>query len=80
MAGSRTATALAGLLLSLVVSAAAWYLFDFPFLFFAIPFVPFLFRRGTEAPQTRVCPTCGFRSADPEVSYCPRDGTKLTAE
>lgn len=82
MVGSRTATALVGLLLSLAVSAAAYYLFDFAFLFFAVPFVPFLpflSGRGDDRP-TRVCPTCGFRSADPEVAYCPRDGTKLEAE
>jgi hypothetical protein len=79
MVGSRTATALAGLLLSLLVSVAVWYLFDFPFLLFAVPFVPVLFRRnrGVERPPTRVCPTCGFRSANPDVAYCPRDGTKL---
>ena len=80
MVGSRTATALVGLLLSVLVSAAVWYLFDFPFFLFAVPFVPFLFRRGrgsAERPAARVCPTCGFRSADPEVAYCPRDGTKL---
>jgi hypothetical protein len=80
MVGSRTATALAGLMLSLLVSVAAWYLFDFPFLLFAVPFVPFLFRGRRERPTTRVCPTCGFRTADPAVAYCPRDGTELTDE
>jgi hypothetical protein len=77
MVSSRTATALAGLLLSLLVSAAVWYLFDFPFLLFAVPFVPVLFGRRGGDRAVRVCPTCGFRSADPSVAYCPRDGTEL---
>lgn len=78
MVGSRAATALAGFALSVLVSAAVWYLFDFAFLFVFLPFVPFLFLRGTGTERpVRVCPTCGFRSADPEVAFCPRDGTKL---
>ncbi|MFB6304735.1 MAG: hypothetical protein ABEH47_06180 [Haloferacaceae archaeon] len=80
MVGSRTATAAAGVVLSLLVSAAVWWLFDVLFLFFLVPFVPFLFSRrwGERAERTvRRCPECGFRTADPEFDYCPRDGTPL---
>lgn len=79
MVGSRTATALAGLAASLLVSVAAWVLFDSLLLFLFVPFVPFLLRRGreSEAPQARECPQCGFRTRDPEFAYCPRDGTPL---
>lgn len=85
MVGSRTLTALAGLALSIALSAVVWRVFDVPFLFFAVPFVPFLFSRrlrggtrsgGPERP-VRECPVCGFRTADPRDDYCPRDGTRL---
>lgn len=76
---SRTATALAGLAGSLLVSALAWYYFDSLLLFLFVPFVPFLFRRsgGNERPPTRTCPECGFRTRNPEYTHCPRDGTEL---
>lgn len=83
MVGSRTLTALAGLVISLAVSAVVWKVFGVPFLFFAVPFVPVLFSRrlrggdgATERP-VRECPACGFRTADPRFDYCPRDGTRL---
>ena len=82
MVSDRTATALAGLLLSLVVSVALWYYFDTLLFFLFVPFVPFLLRRsGGEAtgrpPETAECPACGYRTTDPEYDYCPRDGTRL---
>lgn len=80
MVGSRTLTALVGLLLSLLVSAIAWYQFHSLVLFLLVPFVPFLLRGGREddAPAgERTCPSCDFRSADPAVRYCPRDGSRL---
>ena len=87
MVGSRTLTAIAGIVLSIALSAVVWWIFDVPLLFFAVPFVPFLFSRrlrsgapkgsgGSERP-VRECPTCGFRTADPRYGYCPRDGTRL---
>lgn len=79
MVSSRTITALIGLALSLAVSVVAWIYFDTLLVFLLIPFVPFLFRGRGDADQARVrvCPECGFRTRDPEVRYCPRDGTEL---
>jgi hypothetical protein len=78
MVGSRTATALAGLAASVVVSVAAWYYFDTLVAFLLLPFVPVLFGRGgDDDPPRRECPACGFTSRDPSVAYCPRDGTAL---
>lgn len=80
MVGSRTATAVAGVALSLLVSALAWWYFDSLFLFLFVPFVPFLFRLGRReeaAPPVRECPACDFRTRDPEFEYCPRDGHRL---
>lgn len=81
MVGSRTATALVGLVASLLASAAVWYLFDTLLLFLVVPFVPLLLRRGRtdESPDrpVRTCPTCGFEVADPGFDYCPRDGRRL---
>jgi hypothetical protein len=75
---SRFGTAIAGLLVTLVASVALWKLFGIPFLFVAVPFVPFLFRNGdSERPPVRECPQCGFRTRDPEFDYCPRDGNTL---
>lgn len=75
---SRTATAIAGLGLSVAVSIVAWVVFDFPFLFLFVPFIPFLFRRGeADRPTVHECPECGFTTRNPEFTYCPRDGTPL---
>jgi len=81
--GSRTATALAGLVASVALSAAAWVAFDSLLLFLFVPFVPFLFswgsdrgRDGADRPD-RECPACGFHTDDPRYDYCPRDGTPL---
>ena len=70
---SRTVTALAGLLVSLAVSVAAYVFFEAVFLFFLVPFVPLLARSAR--PPVRTCPECGFRSR--QYDYCPRDGTEL---
>lgn len=81
MPGSRTLTALAGLLASLAVSYVVWYYFDTLLLFLFVPFVPILLRgpaRGEERGRAvRTCPACGFRTVDPEYDYCPRDRTRL---
>jgi hypothetical protein len=75
---ARVGTALVGLLVTLAASVALWVLFDVPFLFVAVPFVPFLFRRReSDRPAVRECPECGFRTRDPEFDYCPRDGEAL---
>ena len=79
---SRTVTALVGLAVSVVVSVAAWVYFDTLFVFLFLPLVPFLFARGRGSDEARTvyeCPACGFRTADPEFAYCPRDGTELEA-
>jgi len=75
MFGSRTATALVGLAVSLAVSVAAWVLFDALFVFLLVPFVPLLLRG--ERPPLRRCPACGFETRAADVQFCPRDGTEL---
>lgn len=90
MVGSRTATATAGLALSLAVSVAAWVYYDTLLLFLLVPFVPVLFRRGRRAaggdgaaagtpatPRPKRCPACGFETRTPDYTHCPRDGTPL---
>ncbi|WP_255194103.1 hypothetical protein [Natronobeatus ordinarius] len=83
MLGSRTITALVGLSAGLVVSVGAWIYFETMLLFLFLPFVPFLVagrgdnRRDERQEPGRACPRCGFRSADPEHEYCPRDGSRL---
>jgi hypothetical protein len=77
MVGSRTATAAVGLVASLAVSVAVWYYFDTLLVFLLVPFVPVLFGRGGDDPPVRTCPACDFRTRDPAVAYCPRDGTPL---
>ena len=84
---SRTATALTGLLVSLVVTLVAWHYFDTLLVFLLLPFVPILFRgRGGESRRddnrrestVRECPECGFQTRNPEFSHCPRDGSRLS--
>lgn len=79
MVSSRTATALAGLILSLAVSVAGWVYFDTLLLFLVVPFVPLLFRRrdSEDRPPVKRCPDCGFETREPSFSHCPRDGTPL---
>ncbi|GAA0300941.1 hypothetical protein [Halarchaeum salinum] len=84
---SRLATAIVGLVASLALSAVVYAVTDWFVFFIAIPFVPLLFRGLRERggadeneegpPATRTCPACGFETTDPEVRYCPRDGTAL---
>lgn len=77
---SRYVTALVGLLLSVVVSVAAWVLFDTLLLFLLIPFIPWLVWRrsgGVSTPPVRHCSTCGFSTRQPDFAYCPRDGSRL---
>lgn len=84
MVSSRTLTALAGLAVSVLVSVVAYVYFDTLLVFLFVPFVPFLFRRlgggGREGPPVHRCPSCGFETQNPEVAYCPYDGTALRAE
>jgi hypothetical protein len=79
MLSSRTATALAGLAVSLVLSVAGWVYLDTLLLFLVVPFVPLLFRRrGSDGRSAlRRCPDCGFETREPSFSHCPRDGTPL---
>lgn len=79
MVSSRTATAVAGVVVSLAVSVLVWRYFDTFLLFLFVPFVPFLFRGMTESerPPIKTCPVCGFRTRNQEYLHCPRDGTEL---
>lgn len=77
---ARTATAVAGLIGSLLLSAALWVYFDTFVFFLFVPFVPLLFRRSSrERAETTVqeCSVCGFRTTEDSYEYCPRDGTRL---
>ncbi|GAB3691502.1 hypothetical protein GCM10028857_28950 [Salinarchaeum chitinilyticum] len=77
---SRLVTAAAGIVVSLLLSAALWWVFGTFAFFLFVPFVPFLFR-GSSQHQTEEsvaeCPACGFRTVDESYDFCPRDGTRL---
>lgn len=79
MVGSRTATAVAGLVASLLFSVLAWFYLDTLLVFLLVPFVPLLFRRRGDGarPTPRRCPVCGFETGVPDYTHCPRDGTEL---
>ena len=79
MVSARVATALAGVALSLLVSVVLWQVFGTPVFFFAVPFVPFLFRSrdDNDDQSVRTCPRCSFATRDPEYEFCPRDGSEL---
>ena len=83
----RLATATAGLVASLALSAAVYYYTNALFVFLLVPFVPLLFRglagessaaEPSVAPdsQVRECPRCDFRTSE-AYEYCPHDGTRL---
>lgn len=68
----------AGIALSLVFSLALGRSAGWGFLLLPFIFPPFLFRgQRNEAAKTRECGSCGFATGDPEVRFCPRDGTLL---
>lgn len=77
--GARVATAIAGLVASILLSVVAWVYFDLPVFLVFLPFVPLLFRQrqASESPPVRACPVCGFSTGDPSYDYCPRDGERL---
>jgi hypothetical protein len=79
MVGSRTATAGAGLLVSLVLTAVLWWYFETLLVFLLVPFVPVLFRGlGDGGPDiVQECPHCGFQATSDAYDYCPRDGSRL---
>jgi len=80
MVSSRTATAIAGLVGSVLLSVVLWWYFDTVAVFLFLPFVPFLFRRSEQESREerlRICPTCGFQTRNDAYDYCPRDGTRL---
>ena len=81
MVGSRTLTALVGVVASLALSVVLYLYTGWLLFFLIVPFVPFLFRAGgtktVERPPVKECPQCGFRTRDPEFEHCPRDGNRL---
>ena len=81
MVGSRTLTALLGVVASLAISIVLYLYTGWLLFFLFVPFVPFLFRAGgsrpVERPPVKECPRCGFRTRDPEFEHCPRDGDRL---
>lgn len=79
MVGSRTLTALAGLLGSVALSVLLYVYTGSILLFVFIPFVPFLLLRGGEddGPPVWTCSRCDFSTRDPAFEYCPRDGSRL---
>jgi hypothetical protein len=77
---ARTATAVAGIVASLAVSAVLWWYFGTVVFFLFVPFVPFLLRGVTQEPRetpTRECPVCGFQTTEESYDYCPRDGHRM---
>ncbi len=62
-----------GLLGSIAVTALLWWM-GLPgfFLFLLLP--PLLLLRPR---ASRRCPACSFSSSDPDVKFCPRDGTRM---
>jgi hypothetical protein len=81
MVGSRTVTAVVGLVVSLAVTAALWLYFETLLVFLFLPFVPILFRGlGNSGPTVvQECPHCGFQATSEAYDYCPRDGSRLEA-
>lgn len=82
MVDSRTLTAAVGLIGGVLVSLVVYWQYDTLLVLLFLPFLPVLFRRGAEAEAeaaatVRECPACGFRTADPEFTHCPRDGNRL---
>ena len=79
MVGSRTLTAAAGVLVSLLVTGVLWWYFDTLLVFLFLPFVPILFRGlGDDEPTVvQECPHCGFQATSEAYDYCPRDGSRL---
>ena len=76
MVGSRTATAVVGVVGSLLVTGALYYYTGQLLVFLAVPFVPFLFRRRGDSSELRTCPVCGY-TTEADHAYCPHDGTEL---
>ncbi len=79
---SRTVTALVGVIVSLVLSAALYVYTGSVLFFLLVPFVPFLFTAGRTtdsepARETKQCGRCGFRTEDVSFEYCPYDGSRL---
>jgi len=86
MDGSRTATALAGLLASIAISVGIYLATGWLVGFLFVPFVPFLFSASSSGetddtvPPIQHCPECDFRTRAPDHDYCPRDGHRLREE
>lgn len=82
MVGSRTLTALVGVVVSLGLSVVL-YVYTGSLLFFLlVPFIPFFFAAGSsddaeDGPPIKTCDRCSFRTHNPEFEYCPRDGSRL---
>lgn len=82
MVDSRTATALVAVAASLAVSALLYVYTDTLLFFLLVPFVPFLFadRDSASEPEpspVRECSRCEFSTRNPEMEYCPYDGSRL---
>ena len=75
----QTATALAGIAVSLAISILAWWYLGTLLLFLFVPFVPFFFswRSDPDTQSVRTCPRCGFQTTNEEYEFCPRDGERL---
>ncbi|MDR9380342.1 MAG: hypothetical protein RI560_01535 [Natronomonas sp.] len=80
MVGSRTLTALVGIVGSLALSVLLYAYTDSLLFFLFVPFIPFLFARRderTNRSSIRECSRCEFTTRTPEFEYCPRDGSRL---
>jgi hypothetical protein len=79
MRRGATATAVAGILGSILLSGLLWWYFETAVFFLFVPFVPFLirYRTGSSESINQKCPVCGFHTKDDSYEYCPKDGARL---
>lgn len=80
MKHSRTIIALLGLTVSVILTIGIWVFLDAAILLLFLPFIPLLGWRYRERGQQKSCSVCGFETREPDVLYCPRDGTRLETE
>lgn len=71
------AVAAVGVALTAISFAGGWP-WGGLFLLLPLVFPPLrLGKRVTDRPEAKRCMKCGFESREPDVEFCPRDGTRL---
>jgi hypothetical protein len=51
--------------------------YGFLFLLLPLVFPPFRIGKNANAHEPKRCGACGFETLEPDVHFCPRDGTAL---